>query len=524
MINPTARALIAMSLIAVAGSVDAQEPDNQASDEPYDTTEVAVSPPVRITFAPPELSGRFVVGVFDADGFLVRTLMTDEDESVFDIGLNGFITSWDGKTSDGKDAASGRYSVRGYVVGGIEVEGVAYHFNDWVAEGWTDWQIVADCILVAPDRLVALVARDSIWTLVGTPIDGKPAWQTALGEDVATAPVIQADAEWVVIRTSAGLEVFSSIDGKPLRRIDGAGDGPFSVRGGRLVIASGKQIIERSLPDGNILREWEAPGAVAAIAALQDGAAVVLEAGKEIVWTTPEGTKRVELDVSPPFQSLTAGADGRSVWIGNIDDGVSFVREVNPDDGVVRELRIEKGEPLPVRISATETRLGLLYAWDRSTRWTCLERGADAKSAESTETQTVDWTIIADRRVVGCKDFGIASDGLVADGTDEELPDSIQVKLRPNPLDPNHPDTLIVEARSEDGRIWLTADNGLQLLPLSEANGWSRVALIGDAGDIEATLYQGNGWVVEEFSVSGLDQISSFDGGTFLLGPPATQP
>ncbi len=524
MITPTLRALLAMSLISGAASVCAQEPDTTASDEPYDTPEVVVSPPVRITFAPPELSGRFVVGVFDADGFLVRTLMTDEDESVFDIGLNGFITSWDGKMADGKDAPTGRYSVRGYVVGRIEVEGVAYHFNDWVAEGRTDWQIVADCILVAPDRLVALVARDSIWTLVGTPVDGKPSWQTSLGDDIATAPVIQADAEWVVVFTPGGLEVFSSTDGKPHGRIDGAGDGPFSVRGGRLVLASGKQIVERSLPDGNILREWEAPGAVAAIVALQDGAAVVLESAKEIIWTTPAGENRVQLDVSPPFQSLTSGADGRSVWIGSIDDGVSFVREVNPDEGVVRELKIEKGEPLPVRISATETRLGLLYAWDRSTRWTCLERGADANAAESTKTQSVDWTIIADRRVVDCKDFGIASDGLVADGSDGELPDSIQVKLRPNPLAPNHPDTLVAESRSEDGRIWLTADNGLQLLPLSEPNGWSRVALIDDAGDAEATLYQGNGWVVEEFNISGLDQISSFDGGTFLLAAPATQP
>ncbi len=520
----TARALIAMSLIAGVASGFSQEPDAPASDVPDDTTEVAVSPPVRITFAPPELSGRFVVGVFNAEGFLVRTLMTDEDESVFDIGLNGFITSWDGKTSDDKDAPAGRYSVRGSVVGGVEVEGVAYHFNDWVAEGWSDWQIVADCILVAPDRIVALVAKDSIWTLVGTPIDGKPLWQTPLGEDVATAPVIQAGAEWVVIRTPEGLTVFSSTDGKPAGRIGGAGDGPFAVRGNRLVVASGKQIVEHSLPAGAILRQWEAPGIVAAIAALQEGAAVVLESGKEIVWTTPDGSERVEIDVSPPFQSLTTGADGRSVWIGNIDPTGSFVREVNPEDGVVRELKIEKGEPLPVRISATETRLGLLYAWDRSTRWTCLERGADAKTTESPETQTVDWTITADRRVVGSKEFGIAPDGLVADGSDEELPDSIQVKLRPNPLHPEHPDTLVVEARSEEGRIWLTADNGLRLLPLSEANGWSRVALIGDVDIAEATLYQGNGWVVEEFNISGLDQISSFDGGTFLLKAPSTQP
>lgn len=519
MIYRTAHFLAILAFFLTMSSVVSQEADPAPSDVVEDTSEVEVVPPVRITFAPPELSGRFVVGVFDAEGFLVRTLMTDEDESVFDVGLNGFITTWDGKNSDGTDAKPGRYSVRGYIVGGIEVAGVAYHFNDWVADGFTGWQVVADTILVAPDRLVALVARDSMWTLVAAPISGKAQWEIRLGEEVETAPTIQADTKWIAVANAGGLDIFSTEDGGRSGRVDGiAGNAPFAVGSGRLITASGKRLSERGLPSGAITREWDLPRNIRKVVVLKDGAAVILEGDNtEIWWTSPDASERVEFENKDTLQSLSASADGQSIWIAVTQGDKSFVREVNQAEGVLRELKIESGEPLPVRISSCENRLALLYAWDRSTRWTCLERSSTPDNATTSEPRTVDWTILADRRIVECSDFGIGKDGLVADAGDADLPDSLTVKLRPNPLDPGHADTLVVEARAENNRAWLTANNGLKLLPVSEADGWSRVALIGNGDKAEATLYQGNGWVVEEFHVSGLDQISSFDGGTFLL-------
>jgi hypothetical protein len=37
----------------------------------------------------------------------------------------------------------------------------------------------------------------------------------------------------------------------------------------------------------------------------------------------------------------------------------------------------------------------------------------------------------------------------------------------------------------------------------------------------KATLYQGDGLVVEQFSLEHLDQIAAFDAGSFLLAAPA---
>ena len=55
-------------------------------------------------------------------------------EKDFVVGLNGFITHWDGKDDAGKPAAAGKYFVRGYAVGELDIEGVAYFGNDWIAD------------------------------------------------------------------------------------------------------------------------------------------------------------------------------------------------------------------------------------------------------------------------------------------------------------------------------------------------------------------------------------------------------
>jgi hypothetical protein len=496
----------------------AEDLSTQTAD---DTSEVPVVPPVRITFAPPELAGRFVVGVFDSKGFLVRTLMTDQDKSVFDIGLNGFITSWDGKLADGTAAAPGRYSVRGYVVGGVEVEGVAFHFNDWVADGFADWQVVADVMLVAPDRLVAVVAADSIWTIVAASPNGKNVWRVPLGEDVDTAPVVQADADWVVAKSGDAIRVFSTADGSQVATIPSVASDLISVNRGRLYVADGQNVAGFQLPEGKPIHDWTVPSKILHIAALENEVAVILEnKPSEILWTSQDSIRRVDLEGSGSLDTLAAGADAASVWVAGENGETVTVREVNLEEGVIRELKVAPGDPAPVRISASGSRLGLLFAWDRSTRWTCLEREATATESTSENPATVDWTIIANRQIVDSARFGISPDGLVAAGDGDGLPDDVTVKLLPNPLNPDHPDKLVVVARSEDGQVWLAADNGLKLLPVSEPDGWTRVALITEADSDEVTLYQGNGWVVEEFQITGLNQIASFDGGTFLLGAP----
>lgn len=102
--------------------------------------ETAVPPPapeneIRITFLPPPVeNGVVTLGIFDQEEKLVRMLHKEATEKEFVLGLNGFITKWDGKDQDGKLLPPAKYKVRGYMVGDLEVEGIAYHGNDWVSD------------------------------------------------------------------------------------------------------------------------------------------------------------------------------------------------------------------------------------------------------------------------------------------------------------------------------------------------------------------------------------------------------
>lgn len=102
--------------------------------------EVEAPPPpakkgaVRITFLPPPTEGTLSLGIYDKAGKLVRVLAREAQDKDFTIGLNGLITHWDGRDDAGRPLPAGSYAARGYSVGAVEVEGVAYHCNDWMLD------------------------------------------------------------------------------------------------------------------------------------------------------------------------------------------------------------------------------------------------------------------------------------------------------------------------------------------------------------------------------------------------------
>ncbi len=90
---------------------------------------------VRIVFLPPPMEGTLTLGLYNKAGKLVRTLHAEASaDKDFTVGLNGLVTHWDGKDDAGNAAPAGKYSARGYCVGALEVEGVAYHCNEWMTD------------------------------------------------------------------------------------------------------------------------------------------------------------------------------------------------------------------------------------------------------------------------------------------------------------------------------------------------------------------------------------------------------
>ncbi len=148
---------------------------------------------VPIIFVPPPMeNAAYSVGIYDAKGGkLVRRLCEAAGQDTFKVGLNGLITSWDGKDDDGKPLPPGKYAARGYAVGPLRVEGEAILGNDWVEDdGSPRVQSVEAIAAVAEDEGLAAVLNVGAEKWVVARFKGKDgglAWQKPVVLSTKTA-------------------------------------------------------------------------------------------------------------------------------------------------------------------------------------------------------------------------------------------------------------------------------------------------------------------------------------------------
>lgn len=205
---------------------------------------------MRITFLPPPMEGTLSLGIYDKKGKLVRVLAREatEKDKEFTIGLNGLITFWDGKDDTGKPMPPGLYSARGYSVGAIDVDGIALHGNDWIADDDAPRPArVVDLRPVADDKVEAVLRtlsdKEIIQTLsFDTEKQEKPAgtgsvsvsegkvklsmngeardFPLGAGETAIDAALGTPDRLWTIVQTGEGTEVREyTLGGEFLRRL-----------------------------------------------------------------------------------------------------------------------------------------------------------------------------------------------------------------------------------------------------------------------------------------------------------------
>jgi hypothetical protein len=92
------------------------------SPTPEQTPSITPARSIRISFVPPPLEGRISLGIYDANGKLVRVLHQEAQLNQFEIGADALVTQWDGKDSQGTDLPPGKYHARGYMVGALKIE------------------------------------------------------------------------------------------------------------------------------------------------------------------------------------------------------------------------------------------------------------------------------------------------------------------------------------------------------------------------------------------------------------------
>jgi hypothetical protein len=243
-IFPALLALLISSVILHPTSFVCAQSEDQPPPPPAPRTGM------QITFLPPPLEGTLSLGIYDKKGKLVRVIAREatEKDKAFTIGLNGLITFWDGRDDTGKPMPPGLYSARGYAVGAVDVDGIALHGNDWIADEDAPRPVrVIDLRRSAEDK-VEVVLR----TLAGKEVvqalsfetekpeasprngsasvsDGKVKLTTAgesrefpltAGETAIDATLGTPDRLWVIVRASEGTEVREyTLGGEFLRRL-----------------------------------------------------------------------------------------------------------------------------------------------------------------------------------------------------------------------------------------------------------------------------------------------------------------
>ena len=196
------------------------------------------------------------MGIYDKKGKLVRVLHREATEKNFTVGLNGFVTTWDGKDDGGRTVPVGTYAVRGYAVGSVSVEGVAIHGNDWIEEddaprpaSITDLRVRdAETVEIA---LKTVAGGERVETIaMPTPgadaavaakvvagkvmiVRGEESREFPLdeGESALDATIGAEEGLWVIVKTAEGTEVREfSLDGEFLRRLAYAPGDPLPRR------------------------------------------------------------------------------------------------------------------------------------------------------------------------------------------------------------------------------------------------------------------------------------------------------
>ena len=215
-----------------------------------------------------------------------------------------------------------------------------------------------------------------------------------------------------------------------------------------------------------------------------------------------------------------AMGSGGNIWlIDHVAENVAAVevKQFAANGEFLRRLAYQPTDPQPKAIAASkrEDKIFVLEETPKLQR----VRGLSllATKTEGDQQPISDWKVDFEKSIVTHKDFSLLDGKPVASSpAGANAPENVKVKLQPNPL--LNDDRVIVEVAigfDEDGSFLKTGD-GLPLSSISETPGLIR-GLLAAHGSSAIDVFQDDGAVVEQFRVTGVDQMMSFDCGGFEL-------
>ncbi len=476
---------------------------------------------VEFAFAVPD-DGRITLGVFDGSGKLVRLLHRLAAGEDFRIGLNGFITTWDGRNDAGELLPSGRYHVRGYLVGEeVTVSGEDFLFNDWAADtGFPGFKTIRDFSLLE-DGDVILLAGDAfsrnvlarfspgkgfLWSRAAGPVGGlemDPLKRTLGAPGISVfPPLLACNARLAVVVSPAGTALHALETGEPvLEKSPGHPAPPLSLAAndGEVFVCSEGGLAATRLP---LLEGTDTSFPPQVFTTMDASGEELLGAGRGGVW---QGRKSfVPVSVPLDVRCVSYGTPG-TFWFVGMEAETPVVGQSSFGGDILRLLRPAAEDPKPekVRASRSSEKILVLESLPALQRLRCLVRTEDGG-----------WTIEWERTIRDSSAFGFVDGRAAADAGNAPQEKNLRVRLKENPLTGNH-DFLTLHAVFDPSGSRLVSPDGLPLVEVSNRADIRRVEIRRDADAVR--LLQGNGVFVEEFAISGVSDILPIDAGDIEL-------
>jgi hypothetical protein len=232
--------------------------------------------------------------------------------------------------------------------------------------------------------------------------------------------------------------------------------------------------------------------------------ATLIGAAPEGVWVRQGSFAKVEMPAT--VRSVALGMPGTFWFVGG-EKEEAFVGQAGFGGEILRTLRPAPEDPKPEKIRASRTaeKFAVLESLPGLQRLRVMAR------SESGE-----WTIEWERTIRDSAGFGFVEGKPSADAGDTPQAKDIRFHLKENPLN-GQKDFLTVRASFDGSGSRLVSPDGLPLVEVSSRPNLRRTAIHRGDSASSLRLLQGNGIFVEEFSISGLDDILPLDAGDVEL-------
>lgn len=245
---------------------------------------------------------------------------------------------------------------------------------------------------------------------------------------------------------------------------------------------------------------------------------VQIENGKLLI-NAADGWKPLSWStlIKPEHAALGSGG---TIWlIDHLAENVAAVevKQFAANGEFLRRLAYRPDDPQPRVVAASKREDKIFVLEEKSELQRVRGLSLLATRTEGGQQPISDWKVDFEKTIVAHKDFSLVNGKPVPSSpAGANAPEKLKIKLQPNPLINDERVTVELAIGFDEDGSFLKASDGLPLFSISETPGLIR-GLLGAHGSNALDVFQDDGAVVEQFRVTGVDQMMSFDCGGFEL-------